>query len=161
MFSSHLRLARSRTRQEERAFRSASLPPQTATVGFGSAVVNNVCAYLGAGNGGGEQPLVLGNTSLEERMEELSNSKPPVKRATVSSKTGGASVPAAVDVASVVATTAVAVIVAAMVVVAAVDVAAVDVASVVAATAAVVAVASVVVAGPEDLQIRFCSTAAK
>ena len=64
-------------------------------MGFGSAVVNNVCPNLGAGNEGGEQPLVLGNTSLEERMSELP--QPPVKRATVSSKTGGASVAGPAD----------------------------------------------------------------
>ena len=92
MFSSHLWLARLRTRQEERALES--LPPQTATVGFGSAVVNNVRPYLGAGNEGGEQPLVFGNTSLEERYQE---SQPPVKRATVSSVTGGASVAGPAD----------------------------------------------------------------
>ena len=70
MFSSHLWLARSRTRQEERRLPLASFPPQTATVGFGPAVVNNVCSFLGSGNEGGEQPLVLGKTSLEEREEE-------------------------------------------------------------------------------------------
>ena len=64
-------------------------------MGFGSAVVNNVWYLLGAGNEGGEQPLVLGNTALEERVEE--SSKPPVKRATVSSRTGGASVAGPVD----------------------------------------------------------------
>ena len=63
---SHLWLARSRTRQEERDLPHRA-PPQIATVGFGPAVVNNVGKDLGTGNEGGEQLLVLGNTSLEER----------------------------------------------------------------------------------------------
>ena len=66
-----------------------------ATLGFGSAVVNKAGAYLDVGKEGGEQSLVFGNTSLEERY--LPSREPPVKRATVSSRTGGASVAGPAD----------------------------------------------------------------
>ena len=45
---------------------------------FSSAVVKSVWLLLPSGNEGGLQSLVLGNTSLEERL-------PPVKRTMVSS----------------------------------------------------------------------------
>ena len=64
-------------------------PPHTATVGVGPTVVNKVWTSLPSGNEGGLQPLLLGNTSLEDSLPPL---YPPVKRTMVSSLAGGASV---------------------------------------------------------------------
>ena len=90
MFSSHLRFSTLRTRQDVRTSPSITCPPQAAIIGFGSDVVNNVNnagLYLDAGNEGGEHPLVLGSTSLEEVKPLVPD--PPVRRTTVSSLTGG------------------------------------------------------------------------
>ena len=63
-------------------------PPQVAMAGLGSDVKNVVWPALPAGRGGGEQPLVLGYTSTEERREPAVY--PPVIKRRLSSVLDGA-----------------------------------------------------------------------
>ena len=80
LLPSQVPVSLSRTRQEAREL--PSVPPHTATRVFSSAVVKSVWKAFRSGNEGGLQPLVLGNTSLEERRRPL---YPPVKRTMMSS----------------------------------------------------------------------------
>ena len=59
----------SRTRQEEVAV-DLMAPPQVAITGLGSEVMKVTWSLLVVGKGGREQPLVLGNTTVELRSVE-------------------------------------------------------------------------------------------
>ena len=84
LFSSHWPVLVSKTRQEERGSNKDTLlsqPPQVAIIGRSPAVRKVVWPDLLPGREGGEQLLVVGNTSVDERAElkELP-SVPPVRR---------------------------------------------------------------------------------
>ena len=75
----------SSTKQEAMNFHWSSCPPQRAILGACSAVVKSVGAYIFFGNEGREQPIDLGNTSVEDCVYPSRCAYPPAKTIMVSS----------------------------------------------------------------------------
>jgi len=89
LLSSQRWLLWSRTRQEA-VINPPTIPPQVAMTGLGFDVKIVTWSYLSAGRSGGEQPVVLGKISTDERL--LMPIHPPGIKRTLSSALDGASV---------------------------------------------------------------------